>query len=111
MGQFEEWIEASAAPLAYGLLGLRPWELERLTPAEFSAMVLHAAADREEREDFLARIVAPLINAAGAGKIRKRVSQEELLGRPTQARRRATAKWKRERAPSGAAAEPAAEGN
>ncbi len=94
----ETWVETVAAPVAYGLLRLKPWEFERLTPAEFRAMARYAIADRQEQEDFIARLAAPLINAAGAGKIRQRVTQEQLLGRPTQARRRATAAWKQRRA-------------
>lgn len=103
----ETWIEDVAAPIAYGLLRLKPWEFALLTPAEFLAMAKAAIADRQEQEDFLARIAAPAINAAGAGKIRRRVTQEDLLGRPTQARRRATAAWKAQRALNAAEAEGA----
>lgn len=98
MNAFEAWIEEVAAPIAYGLLGLKPWEFERLTPAEFLAMARAARAAREDQEDFIARVATPLINAAGAGKVRSRITQEQLLGRPTQARRRATAAWKQQRA-------------
>ncbi len=98
MSRFEVWIETVAAPIAYGLLRLKPWEFERLTPAEFQAATKAAITDRQEQEDFAARLMVPLIHAAGAGKVRQRVTQEQLLGRPTQARRRATAAWKEQRA-------------
>lgn len=91
----EHWIEEVAAPVAYGLLRLKPWEFERLTPSEFCAMARYAHVRREEHEDFVARLAAPMINAAALGKTRRQLTVEDLLGRPTQARRRATAAWKR----------------
>lgn len=49
-------------PVAYGLLALKPWELERLQPYEFLLMVEGAIWRKQRQEDIMAYFVTPLIN-------------------------------------------------
>lgn len=49
-------------PVAYGLLALKPWELEQLQPYEFLLMVEGAIWRKERQEDIMAYFITPLIN-------------------------------------------------
>lgn len=68
---------AWAEPLAYGLLALKPWELEKLQPYEFLLMVEGAVWRRERQEDILAYFVTPLINVQLDPK--KQIKMETLI--------------------------------
>ena len=67
-------------PIAYGPLGLKPWELGRLTPGELSQMMEGYVWRREERDVAAARFVAPIINTCTPNKLKKPVTVEMLLG-------------------------------
>lgn len=68
------------APVAYGPLQLKPWELGRLTPGELGQLIDGYVWRREDREITAARFVAPIINTCTPNKLKKAVTVEMLLG-------------------------------
>lgn len=67
-------------PVAYGPLGLKPWEFGRLTVGEFRAMVEGYNWRSEQRNIFAARFVAPVINGCHSVKLKRPVTVESMLG-------------------------------
>ena len=67
-------------PIAYGPLGLKPWQLGRLTPGELGQMMEGYVWRREERDIASAKLVAPIINTCTPNKLKKAVTVEMLLG-------------------------------
>lgn len=67
-------------PIAYGPLGLKPWELRRLTPGELGRMMEGYVWRREEQGIAAASLVAPIINTCTPNKLKKAVTVEMLLG-------------------------------
>ena len=68
------------APVAYGPLQLKPWELGRLTPGELRQLIDGYVWRREAEEIMAARFVAPIINTCTPNKLKKSVTVEMLLG-------------------------------
>lgn len=64
-------------PLAYGELGLKPWEFWRLTPREFDLCV----AGFKRREDRMWHLAGWLGVLVTAPHTRKRFKVEDLVGR------------------------------
>lgn len=76
-----------AEPVAYGLLGLRPWDLDRLTLAELDTL-REWAEWREDRQWSLAAwVCANLMNATG--NFKKEIQPDRLLGPHFKARQEA----------------------
>lgn len=71
------WIER-AKPIAYGEMGLKPWELGALTVREFNEMAAGYSRRLRERTKMEATWVSVLLN--GAGHLKKPITRDELLG-------------------------------
>lgn len=70
-------------PEAYEI-GLKPWEYERLTPAQYAAMV---AARSREREHLRATL-AWLISWVTAPHVKRAISTDKILGKNALGERR-----------------------
>ena len=68
----------SAEPAAYGLLGLLPWEFDRLTPQELTRLSRWAQWREDRQWELAAWMCANLMNASGNMKHAKQPS--DLLG-------------------------------
>ena len=55
------WV-ATVEPIAYGPLGLRPWDLDRLTPREFGAMSSAAETEDWRRHELAGWVVMHVLN-------------------------------------------------
>ena len=75
-----QWIER-ATPVAYGPLGLKPWEFGRLTFGEFYELAegYHWRTRQEEKR--IAGFVASIINTCTSRDLKKPVTVDLLLGR------------------------------
>lgn len=67
-------------PMAYGALGLKPWEFGKLTPDEFVKALDGYKWRREQEQVLLARFVAPIINTCSNRELKRLVTVEMLLG-------------------------------
>lgn len=70
---------AGAEPVAYGPLGLKPFEFYRLTPGEFFALVEGYGWRQEREEEKMAWAVAHIVNYSG--RLKRPVTPRQLLGR------------------------------
>ena len=80
--------------LAYGPLALKPWEFEKLTPAEFNQMVDGYRRRQETAEDTMAWALSLLLSPYSKTKIRPSM----LLDRPSVAEREQV-RWKKKYEP------------
>ena len=67
--------------MAYGPLGLKPWEFGRLTFGEFLAMAEGYQWRKEQEQVLAAGFVASLINTCSTRDLKSAVTVEMLLGR------------------------------
>ena len=74
------WIE-KAAPMAYGPLGLKPWELGRLTFGEFYALAEGYHWRSKQEQTMAAGFVASIINTCASRDLKKPVTVDMLLGK------------------------------
>ena len=74
-----QWI-ASAAPVAYGPLGLKPWEFGRLTFGEFYELAEGYHWRTKQEQTAAAGFVASIINTCTSRDLKRPVTVEMLLG-------------------------------
>ena len=67
--------------MAYGPLGLKPWEFGRLTFGEFQALAEGYQWRKEQEQVLAAGFVASLINTCSTRDLKSAVTVEMLLGR------------------------------
>ncbi|MCX7934950.1 MAG: hypothetical protein N3A66_06795 [Planctomycetota bacterium] len=84
-----EWIE-KAAPVAYGPLGLKPWEFGRLTFGEFYALAEGYHWRTRQEQVQTAGFVASIINTCTPRDLKKAVTVDMLLGRERQEKPKVT---------------------
>lgn len=72
-----EWLEW-AEPIAYGPLGLKPWEFERLQPHEFMQLWDGYRWRQEQQENLMAYFVSGLMNVSGK-KLKRLITSEDLI--------------------------------
>ena len=70
-----------AAPVAYGPLGLKPWEFGRLTFGEFYALAEGYHWRTKQEQTMAAGFVASIINTCTSRDLKKPVTVDMLLGR------------------------------
>ena len=75
-----EWIRA-AEPVAYGPLGLKPWEFGRLTVGEFAQLAEGYLWRIRQEQIFSAGVAASIINCCSPNKLKRPVTVEMLLGK------------------------------
>ncbi len=66
-------------PIAYGALGLKPWEFGRLTIGEFLALAKGYEWRFEQQRIEFASFVVPIINSC-AMNLKRPITAEALLG-------------------------------
>lgn len=84
-----QWIER-AAPVAYGPLGLRPWEFGRLTFGEFYELAEGYHWRTKQEQIMAAGFVASIINTCTSRDLKKPVTVDMLLGREQKEKERVT---------------------
>ena len=67
--------------MAYGPLGLKPWEFGRLTFGEFQALAEGYQWRKEQEQVLSAGFVASLINTCSTRDLKSAVTVDMLLGR------------------------------
>ncbi len=84
-----QWIE-KAAPVAYGPLGLKPWEFGRLTFGEFYELAEGYHWRTKQEQIMTAGFVASIINTCTSRDLKKPVTVDMLLGRERQEKQKVT---------------------
>ena len=84
-----QWIER-AAPVAYGPLGLRPWEFGRLTFGEFYELAEGYHWRTKQEQIMAAGFVASIINTCTSRDLKMPVTVDMLLGREQKEKERVT---------------------
>lgn len=84
-----QWIE-KAAPVAYGPLGLKPWEFGRLTFGEFYELAEGYHWRTKQEQIMTAGFVASIINTCTTRELKKPVTVDMLLGRERQEKQKVT---------------------
>lgn len=84
-----QWIE-KAAPVAYGPLGLKPWEFGRLTFGEFYELAEGYHWRTKQEQIMTAGFVASIINTCTSRELKKPVTVDMLLGRERQEKQKVT---------------------
>jgi len=84
-----QWIE-KAAPVAYGPLGLKPWEFGRLTFGEFYELAEGYHWRTRQEQIMTAGFVASIINTCTSRDLKKPVTVDMLLGRDRQENHKVT---------------------
>ena len=74
-----QWIE-KAAPVAYGPLGLKPWEFGQLTFGEFYELAEGYHWRTRQEQIMTAGFVASIINTCTSRDLKKPVTVDMLLG-------------------------------
>ena len=76
--------------MAYGPLGLKPWEFGRLTFGEFQALAEGYQWRKEQEQVVAAGFVASLINTCSTRDLKRAVTVEMLLGRESKEKQKVT---------------------
>ena len=76
--------------MAYGPLGLKPWEFGRLTFGEFYELAEGYHWRSKQEQIMAAGFVASIINTCTARELKKPVTVEMLLGKEPKEKQRAT---------------------
>ena len=84
-----QWIE-KAAPVAYGPLGLKPWEFGRLTFGEFYELAEGYHWRTRQEQIMTAGFVASIINTCTSRDLKKPVTVDMLLGREPKEKQKVT---------------------
>jgi hypothetical protein len=84
-----QWIE-KAAPVAYGPLGLKPWEFGQLTFGEFYELAEGYHWRTRQEQIMTAGFVASIINTCTSRDLKKPVTVDMLLGRDRQENHKVT---------------------
>jgi hypothetical protein len=77
VSSFLDWVDW-AEPIAYGPLGLKPWEFERLQPGEFLGLWDGYRWRQEQQENMAAFFVCQLMNISGKS-LKRAITPKELL--------------------------------
>ena len=84
-----QWIE-KAAPVAYGPLGLKPWEFGRLTFGEFYELAEGYHWRTKQEQIMTAGFVASIINTCTSRDLKKPVTVDMLLVREPKEKQKVT---------------------
>ena len=84
-----QWIE-KAAPIAYGPLGLKPWEFGRLTFGEFYELAQGYHWRTRQEQIMAAGFVASIINTCTTRELKRAVTVDMLLGQEKQEKPKVT---------------------